>query len=446
MTLKKGKNTIETKSKTSLKKKGEKVLISSKSNVEVVNSENELMDADLSKDFDLKSEKIEKDVMLKKLSKEEREQPEYTSVSVYKEDGIERIKPSDLKKFIKKSKGIKQIVIEKISIDESTRVAMKYVPKEEIEEDINNIKDFADQEIFNNENVLDDTDTDTDTVIEEDNNVKQLEAKSSFRLKDSRSNIKSNSFRKKHTDFNNENIISNTKVKNSNSTKELKKVSYEKHQLTKKNNLINEFFYKAKDHVELFKVGNSYMTDFEQGLKSFAYVSLEDDSSEDREKSIFGVTTFFSHHKDIKICIITASILESYYSVLVDQDVYNEEVIFETEKLKVFNADGFDLITFEELAFLAVNIGTFNLSHVVEHIVDKYDLLLWDLPTISHMDKNKQIFFPIIRCIDIVSIVVSENKTKIEDISSLIKYFKKYEIKVKGFLFSSSHKYEREAA
>lgn len=103
---------------------------------EVVSQDNSKSDKILDlKNFELQSEYVEKDVTLPNLSNEEKNMPEQTTIKVVRDSGIQTVSPKELKDIIRNSKDIKKVVVEKLSVNEASRVTLQYGPKKNETED-----------------------------------------------------------------------------------------------------------------------------------------------------------------------------------------------------------------------------------------------------------------------------------------------------------------------
>ena len=65
----------------------------------------------------------------------------------------------------------------------------------------------------------------------------------------------------------------------------------------------NKYFYKVRNHHELFKIGSSFYNDFKMGVKSFAISSTGYPQSQ--QNSILGLASFFDHKEDVRIGIVS---------------------------------------------------------------------------------------------------------------------------------------------
>jgi hypothetical protein len=217
-------------------------------------------------------------------------------------------------------------------------------------------------------------------------------------------------------------------------------LKYEKHSFTrKKSRSGHAYYYRAKDHVELYKVGSSFLKDFNSGLKSFSFSSSG--LKEEREKSVLGILSFFNYHEDLRICVITNDLKESFYNKIAvnaqkrEGQVFDEELFYE-----FYTGEGFEIIEFKELKRVEKKITAYNFEDFLDQILNSFDLVLWDLPEIEILDSNKELYFPVIRSLDSVSFIVGKNVSKISEINEMVSYFKRYQIPIKGLLLSEPHK------
>ena len=429
--------------------------------------------------FDLKSEYYEKNIEVSKKLLESK-QDVVTKVKVHKSDSIVEIDANQIKEVIKNNKDIKQIVVEKISLEEATRYSLFFAPKS-IEDkesllldhknqleaslsevavpkawDLNELEslincDFIQQHPISesysdnmNEGKLhfkhatqnhktklklvDNVDKVAEVAEEKsDNSVKEeiQKPKSKFNLK----------LKNKESVKNELSSILNDDIE--------KTLKYQKHTLVKKKNRSNKsYYYKAKDHMELYKVGSSYLKDFKAGLKSFSFSS--NGIACDREKTVFGICSFFNYHEDLSICILTADLVKTFYSEICEKFEEKEMQVFDEDlKLKVYKAKGFDLIQYKDLKRVERKIRDYDFETFVDYLTDRYDLLLWDLPEFSVLDSNKELYFPIIRTLDNVSLVVKKDVSKISEIGNMVSYYNRYQVDIKGLLYSSDFKKTR---
>lgn len=437
----------------------------------ILNSEdaaNSVAKNPLATEFKLTSEYFEKNIVLP-VGLEQSGHP-VTQVKVYRETGIDVIDPLRLKEVIRDTKDIKQVVVEKISVDEATRVSLLFEPKEKNEEFISLLDEtggekglpFTDHEVklFNveelenlvNEDFLNpnkekkDNKNQKTTIFNEKvidkKEIEAIERVVSDVPNDEASEGNELKFKfpndKNESSENNSKNVSKASFKLKTKIEDKKNLKYEKHTYTrKKAKAGHSYYYRAKDHVELYKVGSSYLKDFKSGLRSFSFSSKG--LKEEREKTVLGILSFFNYHQDVNVCVVTGDLEKSFYQKIGKNFSAREESVFDEEMTyQFFSGDGFDVLEFNELKKIERKLLSYNFEDFLDFLLSRYDIILWDLPERQVLDSNKELYFPIIRSLDNVSFIVGKNVSKITEINELVSYFNRYQISIKGLLFSDS--------
>ena len=401
-------------------------------------------DLSLRENFDLKSEYYEENIKVSEKLLNSKEDV-VTKVKVHKDNGVVEIDARDIKEVIRENKDIKQIVVEKISLEEATRYSLLFAPKDKKDRvslladhkdeylnpykkekkvwSISKLEDFVNSDFITGPSQKETLaqpqflEGEEKIVSETNTNSETSEKKRKFSLR-----LKSTSEADNHLAPYDDEID--------------KKLKYQKHTLTKKKNRNKSYYYKAKDHMELYKVGSSYLQDFKSGLKSFSFSS--NGIKSEREKTVFGICSFFNYHEDLNICIITESLKNAFYSDICKEFTPNSiPVLDEDLDLVVNSAKGFDLIEYKELKKVERKIKDYDFETFIDYLSDHYDLILWDLPDFKVLDGNKEFYFPIIRSLDNVSFIIKKDISKISEIGEMISYFRRYQVQIKGLLYSS---------
>lgn len=406
----------------------------------------------LGSEFKLTSEYFEKNIVLPDGLLSQKGRP-VTQVKIFRESGIDVIDPLDLKSVIKETKDIKQVVVEKISVDEATRVSLLFEPKERNKQLLSLLEEEHLEEIENTDvHKVFSLDEMENLVNEDFLKVNKKEEPTKNSTVDESENVLSFKFPKEETETEEKievvseestepptqaTFIPNLKLKTEDQDKTVK---YQKHTFTrKKAKAGHSYYYRAKDHVELYKVGSSYLKDFKSGLRSFSFSSKG--LNEEREKTVLGILSFFNYHQDVNVCVITSNLYNSFYEKIAKDFQEKEENVFDEDiPFKFFTGDGFDAVEFQELRKIERKLISYNFEDFLDFLMSRYDIILWDLPEREVLDSNKELFFPIIRSLDNVSFIVGKNTSKISEINEQISYFNRYQIPIKGLLFSDSHK------
>jgi hypothetical protein len=430
-------------------------------------------------DFNLKSEYWERDIQVPETHDKG---SVHTSVKVYTDDDVKEIDPLKIKDIIRNTKGIKQVIVEKVSLDEATRISLLFQPKgvennlliedqlpgilnSDVSDDqISKIecKNFGIQEL---EKYINSPFLELDLNNKKENGVLKINLNSydeKTENKESAPKKKRSVKSPKESAQKEEAVRPKKKEENSAETSKQigvsfklkkdgnevnKKLSYSKHTLSrKKGQTHNGHYYRAKDHMELFKVGSSFLKDFKSGLKNFSVIGHE--MNEEREKTVFGLASYFNYHtEETDVAIITSEFQNSFYSNFLGDLEQRDRAVFDEDlTYKFFIGRGFELIEFSELRKVERKLKNYDFEYFLDDLSDRFDIVLWDIPDIDTLDKNKELFFPIIRTLDNVSIVVKENHSKIGNINEIINYFKRYQVKIKGLLFAKSSNKKEVAA
>ena len=196
----------------------------------------------------------------------------------------------------------------------------------------------------------------------------------------------------------------------------------------------SDYFYRATNHLELYNIGKSYLEDYKKGIKNFAFCT--DEAKDAKEKTVLGLTSFFNYHEDITVTILTSNVADSYYSQIV-HDLKPQKKIIEGEEVAfmVYESSEFNLIEFDELKLMGDKFRTYHLEDLIQEVVNRSDLIFWDLPTVEQLSKDKKVYFPISRYMENVSLIIKSGDSRYEKLHKMIDHFKKYGVRVKGVLF-----------
>lgn len=197
------------------------------------------------------------------------------------------------------------------------------------------------------------------------------------------------------------------------------------------------FFYKVENHQELFRIGASYLKDYNSGIKSFAIGSTGYHTSQ--QKTIMGLASFFDHHDDLKIAIVTENLNQGYFSEIVDleltHDVYlNDEIMF---NVTTFH-NHFDFILLEDFLLNEKHAeDNEEEQELIDDFLDSYDVIFWDVPEIHKIQSSPQIYFPILERFETLSLIVAQSLTKKEEVDHIVSFFGDYGVTLKGLLMDN---------
>lgn len=211
-----------------------------------------------------------------------------------------------------------------------------------------------------------------------------------------------------------------------------------------KNKRKNNIFYKVNNHQELFKVGSSFMADYENGICSFAISSTGYQTSQ--QKMILGLASFFDHKEDIKIAIVSDNLFDGLFHDIIKSS--SEETLqYDSDgafcKVYIFH-NHFEFVCLDSL--LEQNHQDEDEDEdkdYEEGIIEfksHYDIVLWDVPELHKIQLNPEIYYPMIMNFDCLSIIVAQALSRKEDIEELRSFFSGYGINLKGLLIDKDGK------
>lgn len=198
---------------------------------------------------------------------------------------------------------------------------------------------------------------------------------------------------------------------------------------------ITKYFYKVKNHQELYRLGKSFFQSYKMGVQSFAIGSTGFVAAQQR--TILGIASYFDHELEMKIGIISNNFKNGCFSEMYKESDLYEFVVQNVSSplyVKQFH-DHFDLITFKDILSFASSQGpTEEYETVLSFIKGHYDVIFWDLPELHHIKDNPNLFFSIITLFDCLSLVVPENNASVKEVDEIRTFFASYGIGIKGLV------------
>ena len=367
----------------------------------------------------------------------------HDEVKVIEGAALRGFQPSDVKNLIEGSNDVKKVIIEQVTINDAKRLSLLYNADDDVSSDLRDAVGptkklepstfLQNLEFSINGKFLD---TSIQTIAPDEKElVKELD--------NSKEKPKGNT--KRYTQLAPvEQKGVETPVKTPVETKHESKdesALYRRQTLIRKTRKAkpNDYYYQAKNHKDLFKLGNSYFEDVKAGLKSFCFSSFS--GSVEQQKTVFGISAFFNYHSDLKVTIITEKLEDSYYLKFIknlERKVGN--VFDESFQYEYYSSDGIDIVEIKELRNIFHHIEHFAFNDFLQLLCERADITLWDLPEIKKLDRDKEMYFPMTMVVESVSLVVSTEETRLEDIEKMLDYYDKYNVKVKGIIFSGEQK------
>lgn len=396
----------------------------------------------------------ENNLLFKKPKKyETTEDEKVLKILVNDNDGDREISKSELTSYINSNKKLNKIVIEEVKVNDVKRTNLIFdqkVPSKQIDSSVDillvekNInKDFFLGSLGDSANVLG---NDFALALNALKSRRKIESVKSPILEDQ--NQTENQKPKAlvdDMDFSFSNLTMKDEEKSPEASTtirpededeefELKNVKVSRHEIRRKNNKsLSKLYYRVKNHIELFKLGDSYLRDFNRGVKSLAFHSCT--CSSERERTVLGVSSFLNYNAKVTVTIVTDNLKKSlYHEHIKELEEVKKTIINENISYTSFVTQGVEFIEFSELCDVMYQLGNTSFEEFIEDFIENSDVVLWDLPKLSEMDNKKELFYPVIRSIESVSIVVETNLSSYKEIISVKDYFDKYKVPFKGFV------------
>ena len=202
---------------------------------------------------------------------------------------------------------------------------------------------------------------------------------------------------------------------------------------------ISSYYYRAKEHLDLYQVGMSFLRDIRDNKKCFSFEHLNNKLGQ--QNTILGVSLFLMFHVNRKSLVITHNFDESIYSKIMGNKV-NKKICYRPDDLTypVVECDGIRFIEYIDLFKIMTELKKTSFEDFVDHLIATNDTLLVDFPEVSKLEKKKEIFFPLINTVDSVSLVIDLKNCKKSELAKLHSYFKRYDVPVKGVTISGKKK------
>jgi hypothetical protein len=193
-----------------------------------------------------------------------------------------------------------------------------------------------------------------------------------------------------------------------------------------------EYIHRIKNPQDLFELGRSYMEDMRYGMRHFAFASIN--VTEEKEKTILGIAFFINQQSTKRVTIISSDFRNSFYSRYVGDFRPTANYIPGTKiPYHVYSYGNIDVLEIREIESLVAHIPAGDdVGKFFNVLFSGLDITLWDIPELSGTDTGRQIFFPLIRHTNNVTLVTKLNITTDTDIRVMDEYFTKFGVSIKG--------------
>lgn len=202
----------------------------------------------------------------------------------------------------------------------------------------------------------------------------------------------------------------------------------------------NSFFFRAKDNENLFKIGKNYYDDFKTGYKHLSFSHLG--ASDAQKRTIIGIASFIHYYENLKILIVTSKMDDTFFEQAKSEEhrVESHISVYPEFTYNTYVHEGVSYLEIAEVFLHSKEHKVKGIEYVLQKLVDDYDLVLYDLPSVIEKKAQYNIYFPLLQLIQSVSFIVSINKNSFSQIEELKSYFLNYNIKIKGIVVDKAPK------
>jgi hypothetical protein len=199
------------------------------------------------------------------------------------------------------------------------------------------------------------------------------------------------------------------------------------------------YFYRITNHEELFRMGKSFLEELKKGVKNFAFTSTGYKNSQ--QKTILGLCCYFDQNDNYKIAIISDHLSYGVFNDFVESSSVNSYQIGNGQDRARYHSfhHHFDFIDYSEFAkFYSNHLYTKTFDLELNKILDKYDIVFWDIPEMDKIKANPHFHYRISPFYESMTVIVSQDHSTGKQIENIKKFFNNYNIDLSGVLFDTT--------
>jgi len=207
---------------------------------------------------------------------------------------------------------------------------------------------------------------------------------------------------------------------------------------------IASYLSRIGNHQELFKVGKEFQEEFKKGTKNFAFTSTGFKNSQQR--MILGLCCYFDSVDQYRIAIVSDHL---NYGVFDDLVKNSSEKTYQLakwrDKVKYYSYQHhFDFFDFSELLRVYdEHQYTKTFDYEIKSILDYYDIVLWDVPTIEKMKLSAQFHYRISHFYEYLSVIVSPLTSSAKQVEQVKNFFANFNLNLRSILFETNSAVEK---
>jgi len=201
----------------------------------------------------------------------------------------------------------------------------------------------------------------------------------------------------------------------------------------KKRNIISGFYFKAENHFEYYNFGDSYLRDYKDSKRIFAFEG--EGNLHDIQKTIFGLASYFAYHAEKHVIILTSDVKKSYYYEQLKEhlDVVPKDVL-SFEYIDCYEMDGLTIINIPDFKNIVSENHKSVFDDIMKRLMRNDPVVFCEIPGLVTLETEQELYYPLIKMVDSVSFVVKYNKNKNKHLIGMKDYFLKYGVTIKGVI------------
>lgn len=186
-------------------------------------------------------------------------------------------------------------------------------------------------------------------------------------------------------------------------------------------------FYELKlqNPEAVYKVGNSYLADIEQGKKHFGFASFKEEAND-------------------SLLLVYASFIQQALKrpvLIVVKNVEGKSFDRHRTQMSDGNLLGWKTKDWGDLCFvdyrqLITTENKFNKMNI-EFINNHFAAVLWSIPKGNAHDKFQQVFLTMVGSLNSLALVLEKGITTSKEVNNTVEYYKCFNVPIKGMLFDS---------
>lgn len=202
--------------------------------------------------------------------------------------------------------------------------------------------------------------------------------------------------------------------------------------------------FDAENTENLYSLGNSFYKKYKNGKKHFSFSHFG--AADAQKRSVLGIASLLNYFESLNILIITGHMDGSVFGKIKENPVKTKKVVTNCTPHFHYETMLYREINFVEIEYLA---QLFKEKRVkgrelfLKNLLEEYDVVLYDLPTLHQRKQNYEIYFSFFQLIEEVTLTLTLKKDTFTDVEKLGRYFQQHNIGINGCILDDKFIKER---